>query len=222
MSEETHWQTAKEYRSETAGELADLVSIGRDLAFTIRATELVSELSSDPPPASWEAHLGDDWVRRTSLWNSALVAYARCFGTGVRRLRLNVERFKGLADKAEEAEKAHDYFMDLRNKYVAHSVNRFEDVRVILLIGDGIHSQPGVVGGGPFIMWPAAENSDNVRSLRNLARFLKGQVDMLMTEKIKQVLEEAQKLGNEQLFSLPDMAVPIPVEPHEAGKPRSR
>jgi hypothetical protein len=167
-------------------------------------------------------YLDDDWVRRTSVWNSALVAYARCFATGVRRVRLNVDLFKGLGDKAEEAEKAHTYVMDLRNKYVAHSVNRFEDLRVILLVGDGIHSQRGVVGGGPFLMWPATENRDNVRSLRNLARFLKGQVDMLMNERCKQVLDEAKKLTDEELTSLPDMAVAIPVQPYEAGKPRSR
>jgi hypothetical protein len=223
MSDEIYWQTAKEYRSETAGELADLISIQRDLNFTIRGSELALDLTSKSPSPSGEVdYFGDDMLRRTSLWNSALVAYARCFTTGIRQVRLSIDMFNGLGDKAQEAEKAHTYFMNLRNKYVAPSVNRFEDIRVILLVGDGVHSQSGVVGGGPFLMWPAEEKPDNVRSLCNLARFLKGQVELRVGEKAKQMLEEAKKLTDDELASLPDMNVPVPVQPDEAGKPRPR
>ena len=222
MSEEIHWQTAKEYKSETAGELADLMSIRRDLDFTIRAAELALQLTSDSPSHDVADDLGDDSVRRTSLWNSVLVAYARCFASGVRQVRLSIDMFKGLGDKADEAEKGHAYVINLRNKYIAHSVNRFEDGRVILLVADGVHSDKGVVGAGPFLMWPAAENPNNVRSLQNLARFLKGQADLMVNEKMRQVLEEAKKLSDQELASLPDMAVPIPVQPDEAGKPRPR
>lgn len=221
MNDEIHWHTAKEYRSELAADLADLASIRHDLEFVIRATDLAL-LIPEPTAASLDATLSDDLIRRTSLWNSALVAYARCFGTGVRQRRLSEDLFQPLGGKAEEAVRAHRYCLETRNKYIAHSVNSFERVKVALLVGDGVHSQKGVVGGGPMLVRPAAEKAENVQTLRNLATFLMRHVESVLKEKGSQLLEEARGLPETTLDNLPNLEFPIPVQPDEVAKPRPR
>ena len=219
MTDEPHWQTAKEYRSELAAELADLASIRHDLDFVNRSIELASLIPDSALTAS-ENSLSDDLVRRNSLCNSAIVAYARCFGTGVRRVRLSGDLFAALGDRAAEATSAHNYFLELRNKYVAHSVNSFERVKVALLVGDGTHSQRGVVGGGPFLLRLAFEKTDNLRTLQNLATFLKRHVESSLNKMVEQVLDEAKTLDEATLEALPKLEFPIPVLPEEVSKRR--
>jgi hypothetical protein len=65
------------------------------------------------------------------LWEAlayaAAVAYARCFGTGVR-----APLPAALLEAAPaEVRETHGFIMDLRNKHIAHSVNVFEENRVV-------------------------------------------------------------------------------------------
>jgi hypothetical protein len=55
---------------------------------------------------------------------SGVIAYGRCFGTGVRPVRLRPEDFEasGVVFDLE----IHSYLLALRNQHVAHSVNEFE------------------------------------------------------------------------------------------------
>jgi len=219
LDDNQHWNTAKEYRSPLAAEVADLASIRSDLAFVIQAAELAL-LIPEPSGASGESPV--DNVRRTSLWNSALVAYARCFGTGVRKVRLTEECFASLAEKTAQALVAHQYCIDTRNKYIAHSVNSFERAKVALLVGDGIHSDRGVVGAGSILIRAAAEAAENIRSLKNLARVLIRWVDAELHARVEAVVAEARAMDEGTLNNLPNVEFPLPVQPGEASKPRKR
>ena len=76
-----------------------------------------------------------------ALWTAALVKYIRCFATG-KRFGLDVSVFDGL----EGARDTHQFFKDMRDKHVVHSVNPFEDASVgVVLCGEpGAEQAEGV------------------------------------------------------------------------------
>jgi hypothetical protein len=72
---------------------------------------------------------GDNLHSKAFIY-SAVVAYARCFMSGVRQLMLTPQSFDGMTTPAFDL-KTHQFLMDVRNKHVAHSVNEFENCRVV-------------------------------------------------------------------------------------------
>jgi hypothetical protein len=128
--------------------------------------------------------------------------------------------FAAFGDKSNEAVRAHEYFLDQRNKHIAHSVNRLEDVRIALMIGDGVNTTKGVHGAGPFHIWLAFEEPGNVQTLANLATVLIELVELQSAVKGQEVLAEARALTEDKLASLPDLEIPLPVELSEVGKRR--
>jgi hypothetical protein len=68
-----------------------------------------------------------DYYLWEALAHAAAVAYARCFGTGVCPPLPVAE----LGAASAEIREIHEFIMDLRNKHIAHSVNVFEENRVI-------------------------------------------------------------------------------------------
>lgn len=59
-----------------------------------------------------------------ALIHSGTVAYARCFKSGVRAVKLSADKFSSSFPGFDR--EAHDYLMALRDKHFAHSVNSFE------------------------------------------------------------------------------------------------
>jgi hypothetical protein len=97
-----------------AKKLADYTSIEYDLR-TARefAATMVSEYQKTSPNYS----LCDPFMV------AAIIRYARAFSAGV-RLKLYEEGESTLTD---EQRSKHSYFMGIRDKYIAHSVNAFEE-----------------------------------------------------------------------------------------------
>jgi hypothetical protein len=218
MAEDLRWTTMKQYSSDKANELAAFASILSDLRFARRACELL--LAQFPPVSGHEEELSETAILRKSLWNSALIAYARSFASGVRTACLSTDMFNALGDKSVDAVKAHEHFLAQRNKHIAHSVNRLEDVRVLLMVRDGVNTTKGVHGAGPFHIWQDHEEPGNVQTLANLAMVLAQQIEALIPVRIEEVLAEARVLNDNQLASLPDMAIQLPVDVSEVGKRR--
>jgi len=210
MSKETKWESVRKYSSALATELADWNSIRQDLEFTIRAVELTLELSHDPP----SSETSDDGVRRLSLWNAALVAYARGFKTGVRQVRLDEDMFRILGDRADRAVEAHRYLINQRDKFVAHSVNRSEHVGVGVMVFDG-----KVSGIGPYSFKQLQVGRQTMKTLRSLARTLHTEIGSRINKMHREVLEEAKKLTPDELSRLPAVEW-SPVKVHEAGRRR--
>ena len=68
--------------------------------------------------------------------SAAVIRYARCFSTGTRE-----QLPHDLLDGADsELREAHEYFIALRSKHFAHSVNPFEENDVTVQIGDHFES----------------------------------------------------------------------------------
>lgn len=97
--------------------LADLVSVLYDLEAADDRCGKAIELSSAVP---------SDTMHAEALVESAVVKYCRCFATGV-RLGL---RDADIANLSPLDLESHAYFMALRNKFVAHSVNPFEETYI--------------------------------------------------------------------------------------------
>ena len=63
----------------------------------------------------------------TAISQSAVVTYARCFASGVRK------SLRALLEQAPpELRSLHDHFVDLRNKHVAHSVSELEQTHAVV------------------------------------------------------------------------------------------
>jgi hypothetical protein len=135
---------------EAAG-LASLVGIDQDLLGVLDYCKVLDDRQLE------------DWnhVEWDAISSAIVVRYARCFAQGVRG------RLEGslLSDAPDELREAHDFFIEMRNKHVAHSVNAFEENEVCLSIGDGFVSSEeidfvgsthgrvsGLSFGGPALM----------------------------------------------------------------------
>ena len=96
-----------------ARELSDLSSILSDLQRTTTALNRLLGGSNDD-------------VVSDALFTSSLIAYRRCFVSGVRG-GLGRDHILAIGNNAEEL---HDYLINQANKLAAHSVNAFEETKV--------------------------------------------------------------------------------------------
>lgn len=105
-----------------AGRLASLRGIEHDLRDVVAICDLLA--TREPK--------GLNFVEWDALSSAAVIRYARCFVEGKRQW-LN-EAF--LATAPSELQELHRFFLRLRHRHVAHSVNPFEENDVTLSIGD--------------------------------------------------------------------------------------
>lgn len=97
--------------------LADLYGIAYDLEASQQYCEKVIEL-------------GDlekrDYFVEEGLMIAAVVKYGRCFTEGI---RLSLKR-KDIEDLESDGAEAHEYYLALRHRFIAHPVNPFEEAYV--------------------------------------------------------------------------------------------
>ena len=139
------------------------------------------------------------------LSSAAVVRYVRCFGHGVRE-PLPADFF---AFAPESIADAHKYFIAVRNKHVAHSVNDFEENDVVAQVGthftssaeiESIHPNHGRLIGLAF---------GDPHRLAELAHWARAKVYELMAEETTRLLpvvraiplEDIRKFGVAELGS---------------------
>jgi hypothetical protein len=108
--------------------LADAGAELMDMRFVDAA---LTELLDSWPPG---ADTGPDTTAARALWIAAVVWYARSFTTGLRTSGIAAEIASTLPDPSRAE---HDYFVALRDRHMAHSVNVFEQVATAVLLGPG-------------------------------------------------------------------------------------
>jgi hypothetical protein len=144
-----------------------------------------------------------DEAIQDALWKAALVTYARCFQTGVRKSeRPNLELLEAMGD----ARKAHDYFIAIRSKYVAHSVNALEtNITYAVLTND-----PGQIiaarGPGAFHISSNPLNEEGTKALRTLAVALLQQAESRNARLVEATAEELRSMTQEELAALPTIS----------------
>jgi len=189
-----------------AKELANIISLIQDIDYCIKTCErLIASIESET----------DDPILQASLWTSALISYARCFATG-KRYGIS-EEFLSKLDGDPIG--AHRYYINMRDKNIAHSVNPFEQVKIGLLLQDPKIDKK-VMGVVNLAQRHLTAKKDGVDTLRRLCIVIKKQ--LLNDFKVCQdkTLKVGQTLSVDDLYSKSHMQTITP-GPDDAGKPRN-
>lgn len=191
---------------EQAKTLADLAALTQDLgAVMLTCTRLMSLIDEQ----------SKDHILVEAMWTSALVRYARCFANG-KRFGLEESAFSGLKG---DPIATHRYFMGMRNRHIAHSVNPFEQMQVGLVLAPEDEAERKVVGVSTLAMRHITSDREGVRQLGMLAKVLLTKV----TEQAKQLEHEVLTIG--RVLPLDDLysrAKPTIVTPGPDAATKSR
>jgi hypothetical protein len=188
--------------------LADYASILQDLQFVMECCKrLLTELAAPEDER--------DPVVPQALWSAALVAYARCFGTG-RRFGLAAEDVRTLPLQGEVM-KYHQWLVDERKRNVAHSSKPFDAARV-----GAVLSQPGaakrrVQGIAVLSISHVLVDETGVRQLGGLAAELAKHTAGKAQEQQDVVLADVQRLDIDRLYALPPLRSHEPAAETAAG-----
>jgi hypothetical protein len=167
--------------------LADLYGIRFDLEaasyLCVKAVEL-----GQPRP--------HDYLVVEGLVAAAVIRYGRCFSSGV---RLGLHR-QDLAALSPEALEAHNYFKALRDKFVAHSVNPFEETYVTASASerDGTRVPIQSVGPGQHRL---ELSTDTAEALSRLISAVEGVVHQKVVSEELRLLSVIQALPLDTIHS---------------------
>lgn len=106
-----------------AQRIADLLLHRKDLQFSIDCIDSINSVLVEPPTI------------REALWISAIIHFAKCFGSSKARFQLNREKI--YKDKPEMHLKAFDFFVKLRNKNIVHDENPFSQSFTGAMLNNG-------------------------------------------------------------------------------------
>ena len=197
--------------SQEAAILAQWFSIRGDLDFAtaaIRYLITLGDSQSDPDlPA-----LAPLLLIRRSLFMAAVIVYARCFAPGTRgRLKPN-EVFEN-----HEARKAHAYFIDVRDRHLAHAASPLEEVMI------GLHLVPDEDGllGRNLVVMAAKLSQPRVADLHVLLRLFEHvtkAVELRAIEAHEQLRKHLGRMPLEELEALP----PLEMGSREVRIPHTR
>jgi len=194
-------ETADGYRvvvvdAPSSGEIRDLASYRRDLELArVYATELarrdLDELENSRDP-------------KVALWLAAIVCYGRAFNTGVRRHPLDTS---GLSPTQLEA---HRFFLDMRNKHVAHAVNDYEQTIVVAYLTNSAFAPPAVTRTGQVHVEYLGAEQDDLAMLVQLCDYFTRAINRRLRALHLRLAQELAEMGEEAVYALQDLAVPSP------------
>lgn len=174
-----------------------------------RVVELCQEFLSDEESEAHELSPASQ-----ALWMTALVLYARCFNGGVRR-PLDTSALDAIPGQSREA---HQHFINLRDKFIGHSVNAYEQTPVFAVVDEKTSE---VLRVGTIHALAIPMNKLGVETLKRLAHgFVEtGELQRASLEMI--VESEAKSLGREEVGRLLDLHL-TPPSVARAGRQRKQ
>lgn len=177
--------------------LQDVASLRWDLESSVLFCDAYLARESGPTPQ--ERSPGD------AHWVAALVNYGRAFGTGVRK----TERLDPGVLSPGQRER-HDYFLNLRNKHVAHAVNKLEHVVCVAYLTDSAFAPRAVtrVGQTHVSLNPMAD--EDVHDLRDLANTFIVLLNRRVRALHAKIADELEQLGLQAVYALPDVKLTLP------------
>jgi hypothetical protein len=186
-------------------EIRDLASLRRDLLLASSFLDLyvssdIEQDRSSPSPID-------------ALWIAAVTMYGRAFATGQRQV--------GLAkiDSANSIElDNHNFFIDLRNKYIAHAANGFEVGAVFADLSDPAQPPLSIVRVGEAHTSLSRLSRERAETLGGLCQRQIAQLNARIDELHQVVVRELADLGADAAYSLEDF-VPARID---GSNPRSR
>ena len=177
-------------------ELRDLTSFRRDLELAaVYAEAFASHIAQHGPSNSRDPLLG--------LWNAALISYGRAFNGGVR------DKARVLTDKLDARElESHAYFLDLRNKHVAHAVNGYEDTTVIAYLTDSAFTPRAVTRTGQMHTEQIFNPETAPVELGALCAKLIDEINKRVRTLHYLIARELAEMGIEKVYAFPNTSMP--------------
>jgi len=199
MNEKSKELPIAKANSSEAQKLADLFAIIQDFRTIMQICSRLKNLLDEN---------SKDHILIESLWISALIKYARCFAAG-KRFGLSkdiYQKFQG------EPLKAHQFYIDLRNKHIAHSVNPFEQMEVGFVLSSANEPEKKIVGVSTLSMRHIVTDKAGVQQLGMLSKIAHDKMCSLAKETEQRVLEEGEKIPIKELYKIarPRLIAPGP------------
>lgn len=134
-----------------------------------------------------------------ALCAAALVRYGRSFGSGV---RYSVSGLIKNIIKAlpKESQKYHEYFYALRDKWIAHSVNVFEENIVHAYLTPDEKGPRSISSISVQHQRVSTLGSDHILILKALAAEIRGKIDVMLDEEQKTVSEYTRSLPVDDFY----------------------
>jgi len=189
-----------------AKRLADLGAIVQDLGSTMKICSCLKKMLKEK---------SQDILLIESLWTTALIKYARCFKSG-KRFGLDESIFDGLKG---EPRKVHKFYLDMRDKHIAHSVNPFEQMQVGLVLSPEDSSEKKIVGVVTLSMRHIVPDVEGIHQLGLLSKLLLEKVCEIAKQYENKTLEKGKKIPIDDLYKRARPRITAP-GPEESDKPR--
>jgi len=180
------------FEHQEARRLADLNGVSYDL-------DIVASLCDQYLKTDYLAS-SENLLLAQAIFMSAVVTYGRTFGSAVRS---GVTRDQ-IDLLPEELRLRHQHFKDLRDKFVAHSVNAFEENCVKLYLQPPERGEPGVAFIGLGHSRVAALSHDDLAQLKELAAAVLDLVKAEMETEQSRLLELSKTLPVEDIYNFPE------------------
>jgi len=185
-----------------AKKYADFLSIKQDLNFVLKACSCLKKMKKEN---------SEDSLIMESLWATALIKYARCFTSG-KRFGLNEMILNDLKRVDEEGDlrEVHKFYMNLRNKHIAHSVNPFEQVKVGLALSPDNIDEKKVEGFGYLYMRHVYPSYDEFHQFGVLTFRIKNRVSDIIKQSEEIILKKGKRMSIDDLYNRPRLRTTIP------------
>lgn len=198
--------------------LSDLTGIRNDLEAVTRICERVQNDASNfkfKPGVNVVAMI-DERMLAADLVCAAIVRFMRTHGTGVR----SGIPSSWVEDLPIDLRDAHIYFKNLRDKFIAHSVNPLEDNQVFAWVkGYGtLGAQVTRVDSSPGRYLPG---SDDAALLGKLTNILLARISQEIEAESARLLGIAQSLSIDEVCKRGAKELPIPEPTKHAGSGRA-
>ncbi|WP_157157588.1 hypothetical protein [Diaminobutyricimonas sp. LJ205] len=181
--------------TKSATELRDLASYARDLELAAGYLRhyLAGNIEGDKEYAS----------PLDALWMTSILLYSRAFSKGVR-----ATRGPDLNRISPDEARLHQYILDVRNKYLAHSVNGFEQVEAIAFLTASPHLERAITGIGHVHTSLSRMDRKSAEAFLALCeRHARALERRLSAVRIK-IPQELAALGDVAVYSLPEHGDP--------------
>jgi len=187
--------------------LADLTGVEVDLSATEDTCNLLLTKTSEEQA---------DWTLVEALCSAALIRYGRAFASGIRAGVPN-EVITSLSDELQEM---HQYFKNLRDRWIAHSLNAFEENMVHAYLVPEERGPKSIASISVQHQRVITLSAMDITRLKSLAAEVRKHIATCIEQEKRKVLEYAQSLPVDDFYVQKD---PPPKAPGgDAKKLRKR
>ena len=180
------------FENKEAQRLADLNGVVSDLELVVSICDQF--LRIDHTSSS------ESLLLSQSLFIAAVVTYGRTQGTGVRS-GVTLQQIERMPEALREF---HKYFKDIRDKFVAHSANAFEENHVKLYLMPEERGERSVSSIGLGHARVATLSYEDMENLKDLGVAVLAIVNDEMNIELERLLQFAQSLPVEDFYNAPE------------------